>query len=199
MLIAIDLDEVLAETMPGVISFHNQKYGTTLSIDNFHSYKWHEVWGGTKKEAVEKFFLFTKSVHFKNLKPLKEAMTAINVLTKTNELIVLSSRQKEFEGESKRWIEKYFPNKFKAVYIINHADWAKGGKTMTKKEMCQKLGVEVLIEDNLDYANECASINTTVFLLNYPWNKGEIVKGVIRVNSWREIVSDPILKGKDVF
>ena len=196
MLIAIDLDEILAETLEGVILFHNKTYDTALSTKDFHSYRWWEVWGGTREEAVNKFLQFTKSDFFKKLLPFKDAVDAVSLLAQKHELIVLTSRQTELETETREWIKKYFPNKFKSVHVLNHADWATKGKTLTKKEVCKKLGVNVLIEDNLDYANECAAENVKAFLINYPWNKGECNKGVTRVNSWEEIVNNPIFKAE---
>ncbi len=193
MLIAMDLDEVLAETLTGVISFHNQKYGTGLSKDDFKSYNWWETWGGTRDQVVDKFFEFAQSIYFQEVKPLKDAVDAVSILGMKHELIVLSSRQTELEKQTLEWVEKHFPNKFRDVLVTNHHDWAKSGNTMTKVEVCQKLEVDVLIEDSLSYANECASENTIVFLLDYSWNMGKMKKNIIRVKSWGEILKHPIL------
>lgn len=190
MLIAIDLDEVLVDTLSGVIAFHNATYGTSLEKKHFFSYRWWEVWGGTREESIDKFLLFAKSDYFTNLQPLEDALASIEALAKDHTLIVITSRQNELEVSTKQWITKHFPQKFKEVYIINHADWSKGGKTTTKLELCQRLGVEVLIEDNLEYANECASSTAKVFLLDYPWNQGKTKKGVLRVTSWQEILTN---------
>jgi uncharacterized HAD superfamily protein len=191
MLIAVDLDEVLAETLSAFVAFHNQTYNTHFAPENFHSYKWWEVLGEKREHVVDKFLAFAQTHQFQEMPPLPEAVDAITFLAKKHELIVLTSRQSELEEKTKLWIEKHFPKKFKEIYITNHPDWAKGGKTMTKVAVCQRLHIEVLIEDSLDYAQECVSDRTTVFLLNHPWNQGKEQKGIVRVHSWKELLNHP--------
>ena len=44
--IAVDIDEVLAQFMPTLARFHNDNYNTSLVIEDFQSYRFNEVWGG---------------------------------------------------------------------------------------------------------------------------------------------------------
>ncbi len=192
MIIGVDLDEVLSDTLSPLIQFHNEKYGTSLEKKHFHSYKWWKVWGGTRDESVGKFFQFYKSTHFKNVKPLQDAISVINQLSRNHQLVVITSRQREFIKDTKRWIQKHFPSRFKDIFIINHADWAISGTSLTKAEICQREGVDVLIEDSLEYARECISDRTKVLLFDYPWNKGKLPKGVYRVHSWQDILTHSI-------
>jgi len=193
MTIGVDLDDVLADTMGPLIRFHNDTYGTKLQREHFLSPRWWEVWGGTRDQSVNKFFEFTETLHFKDLQPLEEAIEAIDELSKKHELIVITSRQTEFITETKRWIKAHFPGKFRDIFVTNHAHWAKTGTSMTKLEVCQKENVDVLIEDNLEYAVECAIENTKVLLLDAPWNQGKLPKNVHRVFSWKEVVSHEVL------
>ena len=87
-------------------------------------------------------------------------------------------------------IEKYFPNKFKDIFVTNHPMWAKTGTALTKADICKKHNVDILIEDNLDYAKETVSEKTKVLLLDYKWNRGELPKGIKRMFSWQDIVEE---------
>jgi len=92
MLIAIDLDEVLAEFIDSFIEFHNAVYGTNLTRNNFFSYKFWEAWGGTRKEAINKVYEFHKTPYFKNIKPVEGAIEGVKKIGKKNKLIVITSR-----------------------------------------------------------------------------------------------------------
>ena len=61
------------------------------------------------------------------------------------------------------------------------------GETQTKGEVCKKLNIELMIDDHLKYANQCAEIGINVYLLNCPWNKGDF-PGIKRVYSWQDLI-----------
>lgn len=54
LIVAVDVDEVLAAFIPAVADFHNAVYSTSLCAASFHSYEFHKVWGGSKEESSEK-------------------------------------------------------------------------------------------------------------------------------------------------
>jgi uncharacterized HAD superfamily protein len=45
MRIAIDFDDVTADSLTAIIRLHNERYGTALTRANFVTYKFEEVWG----------------------------------------------------------------------------------------------------------------------------------------------------------
>ena len=57
-----------------------------------------------------------------------------------------------------------------------------------KSDVCKELGVEVMIEDSLSQAKEIAPCVRKIFLLDCPWNQGDLPMNVARVYSWDEIV-----------
>lgn len=67
--VACDCDEVLARFVAGepttvcylldphslgVVQFHNEKYKTDLKFEDFFSYDFTAVWGGSREDAFEK-------------------------------------------------------------------------------------------------------------------------------------------------
>ena len=49
--------------------------------------------------------------------------------------------------------------------------------------------VELIIEDSLETAEECASSGLRVLLFDCPWNQNSnLPEGIMRVKSWKEIV-----------
>ncbi len=67
MKIGIDLDDVLIEFLPSLIQYHNEAHSTCLELSQFTSYKFWEIWGGTREQAVQKVYAFHKTPHFQNI------------------------------------------------------------------------------------------------------------------------------------
>lgn len=185
MIIAIDLDDVLSETTASIIKYHNSRYGTTLKIEDFYCYDWNKIWGGTWEEAMQKWHDFTQTDEFQNLPTVTGASDAIKKLSKENKLIIVTSRLEHLEKDTVKWIDKFFPQIFKDIYVNKHA--SSGTTRYTKSEICKKINATILIEDNLEYAKDCCSNNIEVLLFNRPWNQNKIPNKSTRVFSWKDI------------
>jgi hypothetical protein len=59
------------------------------------------------------------------------------------------------------------------VYFGNH--FALEGASRSKSEICASIGAQVLIDDNVGYALDCAAAGISVLLYDweggYPWSK----------------------------
>jgi hypothetical protein len=53
MRITFDYDDTLVGFIEPLIQFHIYVYGTKLTNDDFNSFKFWEVWGGTWKRLLE--------------------------------------------------------------------------------------------------------------------------------------------------
>ena len=186
MLIATDLDEILASYLSSFFEFHNKKYHTSLTKNDLKYKNLLEICGKTEEELIEKLYCFFKTPYFKNIEPIPGAIEGINVLKENHDLIIVTARQKEISKPTTRWVEKYFPNTFSDIIFTNGN--SKNGKMKTKAEVCCNLEVNTLIEDRIEYAIDCSYNGNKVILLDYPWNQGHIPKKITRVNSWNEII-----------
>lgn len=185
MRIGVDLDEVLVEFMGGFIKFHNLRYGTSLRKEHFKTYKLWDTMGETKEDVIRKINEFYKTNHFRYLLPTKGAIQGIKYLKEGNDLVIITSRPDIISKETNFQVDMYFPNCFSAIELTNH--YAENSRT--KLSVCDKHNIDVLIEDNLDYALECVKGNRKVFLLDCPWNQyPNLPKGICRVNSWEDII-----------
>src|SRR5271169_6575449 len=87
--IAVDFDDTISYTNLAICKWHNEKYGTTLSIDDFHSYYyWKNPGFGTPKEARYK-------------------------------LIVITARMHQIADDSVLWLEKHFPGISDTIYFTS--------------------------------------------------------------------------------
>lgn len=186
MKIALDLDEVLGQFLPALIEYYNDTYKTDWKIEEFYTYYFWEIWGGSVEESIQKVYDFHKTDYFKNIKPVAGAQEAVKKLKENNELFIITSRQNDIIKDTREWVEKYFPNTFTEIYFTNH--FSQSGKAITKSEICEKLGIEMLVEDSAPYALECLKPGRKIFLFDYPWNRSaKLPQGIQRVHSWKEI------------
>ncbi len=187
MNIAIDIDEVLAQFLQGVIDYHNHTYKTNLVADQFKSYYFWETWGGTREQAIKKVADFSKSDFYTNIKPVDGAQEAIQTLKQNHSLFVVTARPETMEKETLSWLNRHFPDCFQEVVFTNH--WADGCEAISKGDVCDRFGAELHIEDNIDYAKECLNGKRHVLLMDQPWNQSNsLPDGVTRVFSWEEIL-----------
>jgi len=187
MIIAVDIDEVLADLVSELTEFHNRTYGTSFTNHDYASYDLEDTWGGTRTDAVQKVERFMEEGGFRRAKPKPGAKRAIDTLKKTNELVVVSSRFHTLDTTTKEWLDEHFPNLFNDVHLTNH--YGNGAKRK-KSDVCHETGATHLIEDNLEMALEAAAQGIHVLLFDAPWNQHEnLPENITRVQSWDDIVA----------
>lgn len=192
MKIGIDLDEVLADTLSAFVRYHNGVYGTVFKRDDFSSYRFSEVIGGTEAGVYREFEDFCRSPFNGHLQPVMGAQKAVQQLSRLHELILVTSRSASVEKETAAWIHRYFPHHFSEIYFTNH--YLPEKKT-TKASVCEAQRIDVLIEDQLKYALECSSLKRKILLLDYPWNRStNLPANIYRVRSWEEILKCSVFK-----
>jgi uncharacterized HAD superfamily protein len=152
MKIAIDIDDVLANFMQALITYHNKIYRTNLAKEHFTTFDLSKTWGGTQEEAVNKVFKFYETEEFTNVEVIKGAKNAVHALKQQHELVIVTARPEDLRNKTEEWIHRHFPTVFSEIHIANR--FSKSGPKMTKAEICEKNGVTMLIDDSLDYALE---------------------------------------------
>jgi uncharacterized HAD superfamily protein len=187
MHIGIDLDEVVVDTLGGIIKLHNEKYGTRFAHKDFASYHLQDTWGGTREEAIEKVDKFLKTDPLKHFNPVAGSITAIKTLKERgHELYIITGRSNENSEHTETWLKHHFPKVFSGVHYVSFYSLTE--KPRKKSEVCRELGIELIIDDNWDTAVDCAAQNIKVLLFDQQWNRGKVPKNVERVHSWDEIL-----------
>ncbi|MCX6804142.1 MAG: hypothetical protein NTY48_06285 [Candidatus Diapherotrites archaeon] len=184
MKIGIDIDEVLFGYVEAYCKFYNETHKTKFSPNEFHSYSFWEIVGGTREDILKSVHEFHKTKHFLETKPVEGSICAIKNIKKGNVLFLVSSRQDNLFDDTTKWILEHFPKTFSGLYLTNY--FTNDASCRTKNEISVKLGLDILIEDQPHYALECASDKCTVILLDKPWNKNFNAKNVIRAKDWKE-------------
>ena len=108
MKIGIDIDEVLADYLCALLLFHNERYGSSLQREDFFVYRWWEIWGGTREEAIQKREVFEKTTEYMNISPIEGSQEGVAHLARFHELHIVTSRPDYLRETSHAWLEKHF-------------------------------------------------------------------------------------------
>lgn len=198
LLVAVDLDEVLGQFLSALLDFHNDRYQTSLTMKDFHSYTFRLCWGGDEEESTAKVQAFFTSPNFLRGIPLVPgARHGLECLKQAGfRLAVVTSRQLQIEEHTRTWLARHFGEGFFDEVVFGNHWGIDGRKKRSKREMCESLGAEILIDDSVDYACEVAQSGIRVLLFDldhsYGWNKADdrlLSPKITRVSSWDEVVS----------
>ncbi len=187
MHIAIDIDEVLADTLSTFLNYYNTVYGTKFKRQDFYTYNWWEVMGTSAQEVVAEFARFMKTDWGKKIPPLPGAQAGVQELSKQHQLSVITSRPDEYGDITHQWLNKNFGHKFKGVYFTD--EFVKDSNNETKGEICHQVGIDLIIEDVYQIALDCHRQQIKVILMDAPWNHQQsLTRDMWRAFNWEEII-----------
>lgn len=189
-IIAVDIDEVLSETIDAVLEVNNYEINwMKIAKEDVSSFYFHEIerlniWIEEDVKIFDKLWLSEKR---RDVKPVEWAIEKLNELkSEWYKFIIITARREEFREYTEKRVEQNYPWIFDEIVFTNHYMI----NAVPKSEICKQKWIEIMIEDNLDYAIDMANAGVKVYLMDRPWNKQynpEIHKWIIKVNGWSEI------------
>ncbi|EKD24958.1 MAG: hypothetical protein ACD_80C00143G0004 [uncultured bacterium (gcode 4)] len=190
----IDLDEVLFETMDGLLDFHNHQINgihvTREDITDYHIHKIKKLWMDLPCN-IQFWDTFQTSEKVHDIKPVAGAREGlIKLLSQEKSLISITGRCDVHKPWTYKALEKHYSGLISEVFFLNaYADLSSHKITQTTKwEICKEQWATVMVEDDLHYALELADKEIKVYLLDKPWNQqyqNGMHNNIIKV-SWRK-------------
>jgi len=185
MKIGIDIDGVVLNYMKGYLEFYNQEKNTNYKSEDIFSQDFGKSFNTSLEEARETVRLFRKTDIFKNLDLIEGAKEGILGLERNNDICFITARHESVKQTTRGVFGKIFPDKNFEIFFSGEL-WGSG---KTKGEICLELGINIMVEDNVDYALDCAQNGVKVFLLDTPWNKDYTKhENLIKVKDWTELI-----------
>ena len=181
-----DIDDIIFPLMENYLAFHNNKHGTKLELKDVYNYHlWKCGIHSSKEESVKEVLEFQNSPAFDRIDLIPGAREVLGKISKKHEIHFVTSRPEVIKSKTEILLNRNFPkNGFKILY----SGEIYGGK-LSKAEICKINNIPLLIEDNPDYAIDCARNGIKVILLNHPWNVNcEEHKRIIRINELYTII-----------
>lgn len=192
LVIAIDCDDVLLPSVPAIVAHYNATYGTEATNDDFYNED-PAIWGvGDSEQKYGRIREYLRSKEFAEAaRPFTEAIHAVRTLARNHELHLVTGRSQTVDMATDAMLDAYFKDLFVSVEHVGPVQLADGTYTKrTKGEVCNAIGADALIDDNLHHARNVldAGINHVILFGDYGWNKGEDIEGVVRCRNWGEVM-----------
>jgi 5'(3')-deoxyribonucleotidase len=143
--IVCDIDDVVFPFIDGMTDHYNTRYGGSLTADDFISFDFTDVWGGTQEAAnnIVEEFLHTDTLH---LLPLEGVIEAFERLHDDFDIVMVTARNGIFQENTTTWLRTHLPDLFShAIFAGNYHD---GRGYRTKGEICKELGAVLIIDDH---------------------------------------------------
>jgi len=186
MKIGIDIDEILTEYNQSLLNFLEKTLGKKVLYEELFDCDLKDSFGMTQEEIWELLQKHTEGDRILNLKFVENSKESINFLREDHELFFITSRHPKLKEKTLFFFENHFPGHNFNILFSGDA-WQNENKS--KVDHCKENGVSLFIEDNPNYAFNCAQSGIKTFLLDKPWNQ-EYKKhpNLIKVKSWKEIL-----------
>lgn len=197
--IAIDCDDTLSHTNETICRWHNETYGTDLTIADFHHFQYWRLRGwGDREEAQRKVKEFNHSAAWGTIPVIEEAIAATKTLRDMGHTLIIITARMASEAERTRdWVQRLFPDTFSEIYFTSafesraaaatdgqDTDAAKaapesvtGVKLLPfknipkpKSEICKLIGAKMLVDDSLENAYDVHDNAGLPILLFGDWN-----------------------------
>lgn len=189
-IIAIDVDEVLADYASEFVILSNRLWGTDLKWDDYHE-NWPLLWGLEMDEVVERGQAMLEDRMHERLKHNDEAVAVLQNLSQRFTLKILTARNVTTKEMTLEWLKRHYPMfspddvNFAGIWDNPTAD----APHQTKGEIAKKLGVDYLIDDQVKHCVAASEHGITALLFGeYPWNKADsLPDGVNRVSNWAAV------------
>jgi 5'(3')-deoxyribonucleotidase len=190
--IAIDVDDVLAISVPAWVEYSNKRWGTHLTADDYTE-DWAKMWQIDQEEVQKRAVEMREGALLKAFPKFVEAEEILKKLATKYKLVVMTSRGEALRQDTLDWLKEHFGDIFTEVH---HTGFYDGQHTdpfnMTKAALCKSVGVDYLIDDHPKHCFSVAEAGMKSLLFgNYSWNREYTAKnvpdGVVRVYNWQEV------------
>lgn len=190
-IIAIDIDDVLADNAAGFVAFSNKQWGTALTIDDYDEH-WAKVWQTDWGETLRRRDVFIGSGVQNDYRHVDGAKSVLRQLSKRFDLYVVTARMIHTKDDTQAWIHKHYPGIFTDETIHFAGLWDNpdiNTHKKTKADVLKQLGVKYLIDDQKKHCFGAAEQGITAVLFgDYKWNQSSgLPEGVVRCHTWEEV------------
>lgn len=188
--IAVDLDDVLSDTVSQFLQFCNEHWGMSLTPEDYNEHL-ATMWQVDEYEADKRIKEYHESGVASNYQYDEAAFEVLKKLSEDYDLVITTSRRRHLEEMTRAWLEKHYGGLFKDVRFAGI--WDSEDKinrmNMTKAALCKEINASYLIDDQPKHCIAAAEAGLRALLFgSYPWNRQfEPTNGVTRVCDWKEI------------
>lgn len=188
-IIAVDIDEVLSETLKCMLLKHGNLWRWRElyreDLTDYNIWNIEKLWL-TQRQAI---LLFARcqflSWILNKIDPVSWAKEKILELkSKWFKIIAVTARLIRVKLSTRLWLKRYFPNCFDEIAFAEFFT----SRERKKSDICKEIWASIIFEDNLETCIDCANNWIKCYLFDKPWNQCDSLPDwITRVYSWDEI------------
>ncbi len=186
MRIGIDIDDVLADSLPHFLEAFNCRFGLQVPIAQatWEIFRHHPE---IPPEKIETFFAELYRADFLGSRPLLPgAREGVEALARAgHHLCIVTGRVRQDRKITERWLETVgLAPFFQAI-----ADRDGVPAPLHKCRVAEKFALDLLFDDELHVALKVAELPLQVLLFDKPWNQGPLPERISRISAWSCVLS----------
>lgn len=192
-IIAIDIDDVLADNAAGFIRYTNDKWGTSLEPDDYEEH-WGKVWQTEHdlSETIRRRDELIEAGIYRTYAHDDSALPVLKRLSERFDLHVVTSRLAVMKDGTLEWLDKHYGGIFPPDNVHLAGIWEKvdaSTHTVTKADTVRLIEAEYLIDDQLKHCEGAAENGVKALLFgNYKWNETDYLNAnIVRVKDWNAV------------
>ncbi len=190
--IAIDIDDVVANSIARVREWANEKTGRVIEPHHYHTDDeywnyYNSIWlrHGVADQLVFEDYMTELDVDQSKIKTHVNAKEAILKLRENYELVFITSRPPSMKDSTRRWLDENIDTSIPLYLAVNPLS---NQTAKSKGELCIELGAGLLIDDNVDNCNSALDAGVGAILFgDYGWNKNA-PETMQRGADWNEVL-----------
>ncbi|HSX45509.1 MAG TPA: hypothetical protein VLG27_00720 [Candidatus Saccharimonadia bacterium] len=194
--IAVDIDDVLAASASEFVAFGNLRWGTNLTVDDYHE-DWSVMWQVDRETEQKRAHEIYDSGMIRGIKPHEGADAVLKWLEERYDLVIATSRVSKIHQDTLEWLDKHFGGVFKGVHLSGIYDPILSAPfkdesvhNMTKAELIMEIAADYLIDDQPKHCLAVADAGIeTILFGDYAWSRdlGELPVRVTRCPDWAAV------------
>ena len=185
MKIGVDLDDVLADSLPHYLQAFNRRFGLAIDLPDAAWRIFDRYPQISRREAHDFFSELIEDGFFASRPLLPGAKEAVESLAEEgHRLFIVTGRATRDAATTRDWLEQV--GLLRHFTAVVHNGMKPVGRY--KSGAASELQLELFIEDELAVASAVAETAIPVLLFDRPWNQGALPAIVQRVRSWTEVL-----------
>lgn len=181
MRIGIDIDDVLADSLPAYLAAFNRRFGLQVPVTEA-AWEIFQLYPEISAGEIGSFFAELYRADFLGSRPLLPgAREGVEQLHRAgHRLFVVTGRLRQDRDVTERWIGRMGL----ASFFDEIVDRDGMDAPLHKRRAAERLHLDVLLEDEYEIALAAAALPMRVLLFDQPWNRRPLPDCIRRISCW---------------
>lgn len=192
-IIAVDIDDVLADSTESVRNVVNDLLGVALEPQHYHVSGEYEhyhkkIWELNSVPVTQEQHETLREqmrIDQSHVPSMQHAYEVLKRLKKQYGFIIVTARPMDRHDATHRWIDAKYPGIFDAIFF---ADGLEGEEHRNKGQICRDAGASWLIDDHIAHAQDALDEGLTAIVFGeYGWHYKGLPDNVVACKNWNEV------------